>query len=165
MRVIGGVMLSLLFLVSACGGNSASLVSEERWGAEFVREQVVCDGEGDLSLAFTLANVTASRGSNDLASASLNGRRLSDGCESAAPTEDVRESARWSEPIYEDAKLVCRVPRRVAIQVHPIMERSKPAGSVLLVLRADAGDLVASAPLKKGGSRLYYDTSLCTRSS
>jgi hypothetical protein len=51
------------------------------------------------------------------------------------------------------------------IQTHPIMERNKPSGTTLLVLDPGRGELVASAPLKAGGSRLYYDTSRCTRSS
>jgi hypothetical protein len=163
MRVHGGVLLSLLVL-AGCGGDSASLASDEPWGAGFVREQVVCGG-GDISLAFTLTDVTVWRGKNALASASLGGRSLSGDCESATAADSVRESTRWSEPVYENTKLACHVPGSVAIQTHPIMERNKPSGTTLLVLHSDRGDLVASVPLKAGGSRLYYDTSLCTRSS
>jgi len=165
MRVLGGVVLALLLLAPGCGGSSDTLASEEPWGADFVLEQVVCTGDGDLSLAFTLTNVTVSRGGNELATASLSGRSLSGDCDPATAAEDVHSSARWSEPLYETAELACRVPDRVAIQVHPIMEADEPAGTTLLVLHSDRADLVASVPLKEGGSRLYYDTSICTRSS
>lgn len=170
MRVLGVLVLSLL-LLAGCGGDSASVgdsaptASNEPWGTKFVREQVVCDGGGDISLSFTLNNVTVSRGSDALASASLDGRTLSGDCQSVTAIADVRESMRWSEPVYEEARVACRVPARVAIQTHPIMESGKPSGTTLLVLDPERGDLVASVPLKEGGSRLYYDTSLCTASA
>jgi hypothetical protein len=163
-RIHGGVVLSLTLLAGCGGGESVAIDSNEPWGDEFVREQVVCGGGGDISLSFTLTSVTVSRGGKELASASLEGRRLSGDCESAVAADDVREAARWSAPVYANTALACRVPARIAIHVNPIMERDKPSGTTLLVLDPESGELVASAPLKAGGSRLYYNTSVCTRS-
>jgi hypothetical protein len=166
MRVLGGVMLSLLLFAPGCAGGNDSLGSNERWGKEFVHEQILCDGVGELVLTFTGANVVVSRGGDDLASASVDGRRLSKSCDEIDAGEiHVRGSPPVSDPVYGNAEVACRVPRRVVFQVHPIMESNRPAGSVLLVLNPDRHRLVASAPLKDGGSRLYYDTSACSRSS
>jgi hypothetical protein len=164
MRIVGGIMVSLLSLAPGCAWNSDSLATEEPWGNALVREQVVCDGEGDLSLNFAITKVIVSRNGEDLATASLEGRRLSGDCDSVAAVDfRVQGSRLVSKPLYEKTVLSCRVPDRIAIQVHPIMEFGRPAGSVLFVLRPDKHTLVASVPLKKGGSRLYYDTSTCAR--
>jgi hypothetical protein len=164
MRVLGAVVVSLLSLASGCAWSSDSLGSEEPWGTELVREQVLCDGEGDLSLHFTPTEVVVFRDGDALASASLDGRRLSDGCDSMSAADfHIRGSRPVSKPVYVNAELGCRVPDRIAIQVHPIMETGLPAGSLLLVVRPDRNTVVASVPLKKGGSRLYYDASTCAR--
>jgi hypothetical protein len=176
MRSLGGVALSLLLLASGCAWGSDPGDSEHRslgpdtpWGATaegWQRQQVRCDGEGDLVVSFTPPDVTVSRRGDDLAHASLDGRSLSNGCvRISASNFVVRGSPPVSDPVYGNAELECRVPTKIVVQVHPIMESGEPAGSVLLLVRPDRHTVVASVPLKKGGSRLYFDTSACTRLS
>ena len=128
------------------------------------REQIRCSGTADVTVSFTPTDVTVARDGEVLAHASLRGRSLSRACVRISPAEFViRGSPPVSQPIYDDAELACRVPQRVLIQVHPILEADAPAGSVLLVVRPDRHTVIASAPLKEGGSRISYDTSTCRR--
>lgn len=165
-------MLSLLLLAPGCALFSGSSDSERRslrpdtpwsgWREEYFR----CDGEGDLLVRFTPPEVSVSRSGDDLAHASLDGRSLSNACVRFSPSGViVQGSPLVSDPVYKDAELECRVPERIVVWVHPILESGNPRGSVLLVVNPDRHTVVASVPLKKGGSRMYFDTSTCTRSS
>lgn len=159
------VALCLLCMAGCGGGDEPSSLKSAPWGSQFVREQVICDGDARVSVAFTGNQVTVSRGEDALAFASQDGRSLGGDCEEATVAANIRGFVRLSAPVYEVAEVVCRVTGRVAIQAHPIMESGRPNGTTLLVFQPGRGELLASAPLKDGGSRLYYDTTACRRSS
>jgi hypothetical protein len=177
MRSPRSVIFSLLLVTPGCAWGSDSSESERRtldpdtpWGAKAGviadRNQVRCDGEGDLVIVFSPPEVTVSRGRHDLAHASLSGMSLSDACVKISPSAFfIRGSPPRSDPVYDKTELECRVPAEIDIQVHPILEGGHPRGSVVLIVRPDSDSLVASVPLKKGGSRLYFNTSMCARSS
>src|SRR5687768_9005326 len=116
MRSLSGLALSLLLLASGCSWGSDSGDSEHEslgpdrpWGATaegWQRQQVRCDGEGDLVVSFTPPDVTVSRRGDDLAHASLEGRSLSDGCMRISASDFVvRGSPPVSDPVYGDAEL------------------------------------------------------------
>jgi hypothetical protein len=163
MRVAGSFVLSLLLLAPGCAWGSDSIGPNQRWGSQFIHEQIRCNVEGVLVISFKPASAVVSRGDEAIASASLTGRRLSDDCETIARGDFRVHGGPRIATAYGNAEVVCRLTERVAIQAHPIMEFDRPAGSVLLVLRPSRSRLLASIPLKRGGSRLYYDRFACNR--
>jgi hypothetical protein len=163
MRVAGSFVLSLLLLASGCAWGPDSIGPNQRWSLQYVHEQIRCNVEGVLVIRFKPPSSVISRGNEAIASASLTGRRLSDNCERIARGDFRVQGSPPISTVYGNAEVVCRITERVAIQVHPIMESNRPAGTVLLVLRPSRFRLLASIPLKRGGSRLYYDRSACSR--
>jgi hypothetical protein len=163
MRAVG-LLAAVVVTASSCGGSGSDNAAERPWADQgLVREQVTCP-PGEVSISFTPARVTVTRGHTLLGSATVNGRSLSTTCDEVEATRKIESRPDWEKPdaaIQTATKLTCRTGD-VVLQVHPILHGDRPSGSVLLLLASNGRTPIFSAPLKPGGARFYHDKAVCS---